>query len=61
MGQTLTNIDPGTPTTTAAAQQQSAQTMTDTYIQSIAFEAQITQIKAAGDSELDAVKQRPQI
>ncbi len=35
--------------------------MTDTYTQAQAFEQQVTLIKLAGDSALEAVKQRPQV
>ena len=52
---------PGSQAGTAGTDQQNLQTLTDTYAQAQAFEAQVTQIKVAGDSALDAVKQRPQI
>ncbi len=61
MSGTTSNIGVGTQAGTAASNQQNLQTLTDTYTQAQAFEAQVTQIKAAGDAALDAVKQRPQI
>ena len=40
---------------------QSIKSLTDTYTEAQAFEQQVTLVKLAGDSALDAVKQRPQV
>ncbi len=51
----------GTQADTVASDNARLGTLTDTYAQAQIFEEQVTQIKVAGDSALDAVKQRPQI
>ncbi len=61
-------IDPTTNLAGATSQaglstsdQQSIEKLTATYTEAQAFEQQVTLVKLAGDSALDAVKQRPQV